>query len=78
MQFPQDLIKMIKDGQNPQQLIISILQESAQNNPISTSLLEMAKNKDSVGLEQFARNYVASQGKDFDTEFKAFKDIFGL
>jgi len=38
----------------------------------------MAKNGDSAGLEQFARNFVASQGKDFDTEFNAFKQQLGL
>lgn len=78
MQYPQDLIKMIKSGQNPQQLILNMLQESAQSNPMTSNLLEMAQNKDSAGLEKFARNYVASQGKDFDTEFKAFKQMFGL
>lgn len=78
MQYPQDLIKMIKSGQNPQQLVLSMLQDSAQNNPMLSSLLEMAQNKDSNGLETFARNYVKSQGKDFDTEFKAFRDTFGL
>ena len=78
MQYPQDLIKMIKSGQNPQQLILNVLQESAQNNPMLSSLLEMAENKDSNGLETFARNYVKSQGKDFDTEFKAFRQQFGL
>ena len=78
MQYPQDLIKMIKNGQNPQQLILNMLQDSAQNNPMLSSLLKMAQNKDSSGLETFARNYVKSQGKDFDTEFKAFRDTFGL
>lgn len=78
MQYPQDLIKMIKSGQNPQQLILNMLQESAQKNPMTSNLLEMAQNQDSAGLEKFARNYVASQGKDFDTEFKAFRQQFGL
>ena len=78
MQYPQDLIKMIKNGQNPQQLVLNMLQDSAQSNPMLSSLLEMAQNKDSSGLETFARNYVKSQGKDFDTEFKAFRDTFGL
>ena len=78
MQYPQDLIKMIKSGQNPQQLVLNMLQDSAQNNPMLSSLLEMAQNKDSNRLETFARNYVKSQGKDFDTEFKAFRDTFGL
>lgn len=76
--YPQDLIKMIKNGKNPQQLMLGILEKLAQNNPMATNLLEMAKQGDSASLEQFARNYVKSQGKDFDTEFKAFRDTFGL
>lgn len=76
--YPQDLIKMIKNGKNPQQLLLGILEEQAQSNPMSANLLEMAKQGDSASLEQFARNYVQSQGKDFDTEFNAFKQLFGL
>ena len=36
---------------------------------------EIAKTAD---IETFARNYFASQGKDFDTEFRAFKETYGL
>ena len=76
--YPQDLIKMIKNGQNPQQLLLNILEESAQSNPLTANLLELAKQGDSASLEKFARNYVQSQGKDFDTEFNAFRQQFGL
>lgn len=75
---PKDLIQMIKGGKNPQQLMLSILEQQSQNNPMTSNLLDMAKRGDSAGLEQFARNYVTSQGKDFDQEFNAFKQQFGL
>lgn len=75
---PMMLIQMIKQGQNPQQLLMSILEGSAANNPVSSNLLEMVKNRKTADIETFARNYFASQGKDFDTEFRAFKETYGL
>ena len=75
---PKEFLQMIRSGKNPQQLMIQFLESQAKSNPMSANLLQMAKNGDTVGLEQFARNFVASQGKDFDTEFNAFKQQFGL
>lgn len=75
---PMILIKMIKDGQNPQQLLMSILEGEAANNPVSANLLEMVKDNRKADIETFARNYFASNGMDFDTEFNAFKKTYGL
>ena len=75
---PRMFIQMMRQGKNPQQLMLQYLEQQAQSNPMSANLLEMAKNGDSKGLEQFARNFVSSQGKDFDTEFNAFKQTLGL
>ena len=38
----------------------------------------MIKEGRTKDIEIFARNYFASQGKDFDTEFKNFKETYGL
>lgn len=75
---PLMLIQMIKQGQNPQQLLMSILEGSAASNPVNSNLLDMVKNRKTADIETFARNYFASQGKDFDSEFKAFKETYGL
>ena len=75
---PMMLIQIIKQGQNPQQLLMSILEGSAANNPINSNLLDMVKNKKTDEIEKFARNYLASQGRDFDEEFNAFKKTYGL
>jgi hypothetical protein len=72
------LIQMIKQGQNPQQLLMSILEGSAASNPVNANLLDMVKHNKTADIETFARSYFASQGKDFDTEFKAFKETYGL
>ena len=75
---PMMLIQMIKKGQNPQQILMRILEGSAATNPASANLLDMVKNNRTGDIETFARNYFASQGKDFDKEFNAFKETYGL
>ena len=72
---PLMLIQMIKQGQNPQQLLMSVLQGQAGGNPM---LLRLIQNGNKAEIETFARNYFASQGKDFDKEFNAFKETFKL
>lgn len=75
---PLALIQMIKQGRNPQQLLSSILEGSVANNPVGANLLTMIKENRTTDIEQFARNYMASQGRDFDVEFKRFKETYGL
>ena len=75
---PMMLIQMIKNGQNPQQLLMSILEGQAGGNPVNKNLINMVKDGKTADIEAFARNYFASQGKDFDTEFKNFKETYGL
>lgn len=75
---PIELIKMIKNGQNPQQLMMSVLDKQAQGNPIYSNLKQMAKEGRTKDIERFARNMAESQGLDFDTEFNAFRRKFGL
>ena len=76
---PIQLIQMIKSGQNPQQLLMSILGGQAMSyNPISANLLEMVRQNRTGDIETFARNYFAANGLDFDKEFMAFKKNFGL
>ena len=45
---------------------------------MSSNILNMAERKDTAGLEQLARNLCQQRGIDFDSEFKKFKDTFGL
>lgn len=75
---PMMLIQMIKQGQNPQQLLTSILGGSAGTNPINANLLSMVQQNRMADIETFARNYFAANGMDFDKEFKAFKETYGL
>ena len=75
---PMQLIQMIRQGQNPQQLLMQIMEGNMKGTPIGDNLLQMMKNNDSKGIEQFARNLVAQRGGDFDREFNAFKQSLGF
>ena len=72
---PMQLIKMIKNGQNPQQLIMSIFnQNNNNNNPILQNAMNLAKNGNAAALEIIARNLAEQKGLDFDTQFTNFKN----
>lgn len=75
---PIQLLQMIKNGGNPQQLVLSILEQSTAGNPVLENLLNLAKNHDKAGIEKFARNMMKERGLDFDTEFNAFKQSLGI
>ncbi len=70
---PIQLIQMIKGGQNPQQLIMNILQQQSQSNPILSNAMNLARDGDASALETLARNLAAQRGLDFDKEFANFK-----
>ena len=75
---PMQLIQMIKGGQNPQQLMLSILQGQA-GTPIGANLLKLVRNGQSEEIEKIVRNLYAQQGgTNFDEDFRAFKMSIGL
>ena len=42
------------------------------------TLKDLAKANNVSGIENFVRNYVNSQGGDFDKDFNAFKQMLGV
>ena len=71
---PMQLIQLIKNGQNPQQLVMSILQQQGNNNPILQNAAGLAQSGNISGLEMVARNLAAQKGLDFDKEFNNFRN----
>ena len=71
---PMQLIQMIKNGQNPQQLIMGILQQQGNSNPIVQNATGLAQSGNTRALQQIARNLASQRGLDFDTEFSNFKN----
>lgn len=79
MNFPMDILMMIKNGQNPQQVMLNVLENGiAQKNPIAANLLQLAKENRTADIEKVARNLCAERGIDFNKEFGNFKsNLFG-
>lgn len=71
---PLNMIKGMMGNMNPKNIVMNMLKNNT--NPIFANLIEMANKGDTKGLEQFARNYMKEQGKDFDKEFNDFKSMF--
>lgn len=59
----------------PQEFIINIYLKNNPNAMIN-KLVEMAKNNNQEGVEQFARNLMKEKGYDFDKEYKTFISQF--
>ena len=75
---PIQLIAMIKQGQNPQQLMLNILNQQAMNNPMYANLSELIKTNQTSKIEDVARNLAKERGIDFDKEFMNFRRTYGL
>lgn len=72
------IISLMKNGGNPQQMVLSMLEQQTENNPFAANLLHLAKGNKSGEIEQIARNLAKEKGIDFDTEFNNFKKTLGL
>ena len=74
MNNPMQIMQLLKGIKNPKEAVFQLLKGN--NNPIMKNIVEMAEKGDPKGVENFARNYMKSQGKDFDQEFNNFKSMF--
>ena len=72
---PMQLISQIKQGQNPQQLLMNILSNS--NQPMYQNLLTLVKENKTGEIEKIARNIAKERGIDFDQAFNSFKQQLG-
>ena len=75
---PLQFMQAVQSGQNPQQLIMQLLQQRLGNTPMGKNLLQFAQQGDGQSIETFARNFCASRGLDFDKEFTQFKKTLGM
>ena len=75
---PMQVIMAMKNGQNPQQIVMNILQERMSQTPMGQNLIVLAQNNQTAQIEQIARNICNQRGIDFDKEFNSFKDSLGI
>ena len=71
---PLNMIKGMMGNMNPKNMAMNMLKNNT--NPIFANLIDMANKGDTKGVEEFARNYMKEQGKDFDKEFGNFMNNF--
>ena len=75
---PMLLVQAIKNGQNPQQLMLNILENNMSGTPLGDNLIQMVRNGNGAGIEQVVRNIAQQRGIDFDKEFPVFLNMMGL
>lgn len=71
---PMQLLQMIKNGMNPQQLVMSFLQQPQNNNPILQNAVNLAQGGNSSALQMVARNLASQKGVNFDQAFSDFQN----
>ena len=64
------ILKMLR-GNNPQQIAEQLVRQNLPLNPQFTSLIQMGKNGDTKGIEEFAQNFCSQRGVTPD-DFKSF------
>lgn len=69
---PMEIIKgFMAKGGNPEQVLMRAMAGN-KSVPMISNLMNMAKNGNKQGIENFARNYFNERGRDFDKEFADF------
>ena len=61
---------------NPMQMVKNMIMNKQLNNPVLKEVITKAQNGDTKGVEEFARNFLKGQGRDFDKEFGEFMKNF--
>ena len=67
------LLQAIRNGANPQQLVMEVLEGQMASTPMGKNLLQLVKDNKTSEIEKIARNICEQNGIDFDKEFSSFK-----
>jgi hypothetical protein len=63
---------------NPQQMVMQLMQQNMQGNPMFSNLLLLAQQGKNMDIETIAKNICKENNIDFDKEFQSFKQNFGI
>lgn len=72
---PIQLLNLLRGG-NPQAVAQQIIQQNYPNDPTMQQLLELGRQGNIQALNQFAQQFFARNGRDFQTEFNSFMASF--
>ena len=75
---PMQIMQMMKNGGNPQQMLMNMMKQQAGSNPIMNNALQMMEKADNAGLEKLARNLCSEKGINADEAFNQIKGQFGM
>lgn len=75
---PMQLMQMMKNGGNPQQMIMNMMRQNAGNNPVMNNALQMMEKGDTKGIEQLCRNICNERGISADEIMNQIKNQFGM
>lgn len=64
---PMQLLQLLKSN-NPRMVVEQIIQQGYPNNPTMNQLLQLGQQGNVAEIENFARQFFAEQGKDYDVE----------
>lgn len=78
MMNPMQLMQMMKNGGNPQQMIMNMMRQQAGSNPVMNNALQMMEKGDNAGLENLARNLCKERNINPDEAFNQIKGQFGM
>lgn len=71
-----NFIQMLRNAQNPQQMMVNTLKQQTGNNPVMNNALQMMEKGDGVGIEKLARNLCKERNVNADEVFKQVKEQF--
>lgn len=63
---------------NPIEMIKNMVINKNINNPVLKEVITKAQKGDTKGVEEFARNFLKEQGRNYDEEFNKFCNQFGF
>lgn len=75
---PMQIMQMMKNGGNPQQMLMNMMKQQAGSNPIMNNALQMMEKGDNAGLENLARNLCKERNINPDDAFNQIKGQFGI
>lgn len=78
MMNPMQIMQMMKNGGNPQRMIMNMMRQQAGSNPVMNNALQMMEKGDNEGLEKLARNLCKERNIDPDDALNQIKGQFGM
>ena len=75
--IPTQIIQLMR-GNNPQQVLLSMLRQQSSNNPMLGNVVQMIEKNDRNGLEQLARNLANERGINVDDVYRQLEEQFNI